>query len=187
MIIGVSGRNGSGKGALLEDLAGRGFTIFSLSDVLRNQLSEQGLAETRERMIATGNALRRERGPGALASVLTQELEKDIHYGIDSIRHPAEVDVLATTTSEFRLIWVEAPIELRFERIRHRARPGDPDTVAELARLENLERGGADTASQQLDAVRARADFVVANESGLDVLSASLDPILTSMGFEADA
>ena len=42
MIIGVSGLNGSGKGALLAELAMRGYEILSLSDVVRDQLAKEG-------------------------------------------------------------------------------------------------------------------------------------------------
>ena len=185
MIIGVSGRNGSGKGTLLEALAQNGFEILSLSDVLRHELADQGLSETRERMIELGTQLRRERGPGALAEVLGQKLRKGAHYGIDSIRHPAELDRLAATDPGFHLIWVEAPVELRFERMQRRGRSGDPETLQELKRLEEMERGGSDEATQQLDAVSERADFRIGNEGPVEALSEALKPLLESMGFSA--
>ena len=163
-------------------MAEYGFQVLSLSDVLRHELAEQGLSETRERMIELGTRLRRERGPGALAEVLGQKLDVDHRYGIDSIRHPAEVDVLASTDPGFRLIWVEAPIELRFERMQRRGRPGDPDTLAELRRLEELERGGGDQATQQLDAVCSRADFMIQNEGDVAGLGEALEPILKELG-----
>ena len=48
MIIGVSGRNGAGKGAVVEFLGERSFYVFSLSDVVRDELKRQGVEETRE-------------------------------------------------------------------------------------------------------------------------------------------
>jgi dephospho-CoA kinase len=178
MIIGVSGLYGSGKGALLAELGTRGYEILSLSDVVRDELAKDGLDETRERMIAAGNALRRAHGPGALAQTLVSKLNAEASYGIDSIRHPAEVEALAATSSDFRLIWVEAAAKMRLERIRGRGRPGDPTTLSELARLEGLERRGGDGTTQQLDAVRELADFVLTNEAGLEQLASALDMIL---------
>lgn len=58
MIIGVSGRNGAGKGAVVEFLAERSFYVFSLSDIVREELKSQGVEETRERMIEAGRGLR---------------------------------------------------------------------------------------------------------------------------------
>jgi len=178
MIIGVSGLNGSGKGALLAELRARGYEILSLSDVVRDQLTKEGLDETRERMIEAGNALRRAHGPGALAQTLVRRLNPESNYGIDSIRHPAEVEALAAMSSDFRLIWVEAAARIRLERIIDRGRPGDPTTLSELARLEGLERGGRDGSTQQLDAVRELADFVVTNEAGLGEIAVALDAVL---------
>ena len=178
MIIGVSGLNGSGKGALLAELATRGYEILSLSDVVRDQLAKEGLDETRERMIATGNALRRAHGPGALAHTLVSRLNAEASYGIDSIRHPAEVEALAAMSSDFRLIWVEAAAKIRLERMQSRGRPGDPTTLSELDRLEGLERGGPDGSTQQVDAIRDLADFVLTNEAGLEQLATALDAVL---------
>ena len=178
MIIGVSGLNGSGKGALLADLATRGYEILSLSDVVRDELAKKGLDETRERMIAAGNALRREHGPGALAQTLVSRLNAETSYGIDSIRHPAEVEALAAMSPDFRLIWVEASAKIRLERMQSRGRPGDPTTLSELDRLESLERGGSDASTQQLDAIRDLADFVLTNEAGLEQLATALDAVL---------
>jgi dephospho-CoA kinase len=65
MIIGLSGRNGAGKGEVLAFLQSRSFYAHSLSDVIRDELRRQGQTETRERMIETGNAIRAQRGRAA--------------------------------------------------------------------------------------------------------------------------
>ena len=77
MIIGLSGRNGVGKGEVLAFLESRSFYAHSLSDVIRDELSRQGQSETRERMIETGNAIRQARGPGGLATILAEHLLPD--------------------------------------------------------------------------------------------------------------
>lgn len=167
MIIGVSGPNGAGKGELVSYLAERSFYVHSLSDVIRDELARRGLSETRERMIEVGTELRATGGEGTLAELLAGKLLADRNYAIDSIRHPAEVDVLRARCNDFKLVWVDAPIEVRFERMRARGRPGDPETFARLEVLEARERGSEDVAAQQLDAVRERADFVVDNGGDL--------------------
>ena len=42
MIIGLSGRNGAGKGEVLAYLQSRSFYAHSLSDVIRDELRRQG-------------------------------------------------------------------------------------------------------------------------------------------------
>ncbi len=185
MILGVSGLNGSGKGEVVRFLEARSFYAFSLSDVIRDELRAQGLEESRERMIATGRELRAREGPGALAERLARRLVSDRNYVIDSVRHPAEVEVLRARTGRFRLLWVEASEATRLARIRARARPGDPEGLDELRRLERAELGSEDPAAQQLLAIRALADLRVENDASLAGLHSALQQILEqSLGFD---
>jgi len=174
MIIGVSGRNGAGKGELIKFLEARSFTALSLSDAIRDELARRGQSETRERTIEVGQEMRRISGPGALAQSLVRRLRPDRNYAIDSIRHPVEVEILRSCGQEFRLVWVDAKIETRFERMRLRDRSGDPVTLDELEVLEARERKSDDPNAQQLDAVEAMADHRIGNDGSLEDLHAAI-------------
>ena len=185
MILGVAGPNGAGKGEVVAYLRARSFSALSLSDVIREALRDQGVSETRERMIEAGRRLRAEHGPAVLAQRLCARLLPDRHYVIDSIRHPAEVDALRGATRRFRLLWVDAGPALRYARLRERARPGDPDTLERLLELEGRERGSDDEAAQQLDSVKALSDVRLRNDGSLAELHAQVQAVLAeSMGFE---
>jgi dephospho-CoA kinase len=108
MILGIAGPYASGKGEAVGFLGARSFVVHSLSDVIRSELAKQGVSETRERMIETGNALRAADGPGALAKRLLPLLPTGRNVVVDSIRHPAEVEVLRGASARFRLIWIDA-------------------------------------------------------------------------------
>ena len=184
MIIGVAGRNGAGKGELVQFLEARSFTAHSLSDVIRQELALRGLPETRERMIEVGQELRRRSGPGALAQKLVKQLRPDRNYAIDSIRHPVEVEILRHCGQVFHLVWVDAKLETRFARMRARGRSGDPQTVAELERLESLERGSDDPNAQQLDAVEAEADYRITNDDTLEAFQKQIELwVQSNLGF----
>jgi dCMP deaminase len=185
MILGIAGLYASGKGEAVGFLAARSFAALSLSDVIREELARRGESETRERMIALGNALRAGEGPGALAKRLLPRLARDRNHVIDSIRHPAEVEVLRGAAPRFRLIWIEAPESVRLARLRERARVGDPTSLEELRRLEGRELGSADPAAQQLLAVKALADDVIVNDGTLEALHEQLHRLLRSnLAFE---
>ena len=187
MIIGLSGRNGAGKGEVLAFLQSRSFYAHSLSDVIRDELRRRGQDETRERMIETGNAIRKERGPGGLAAILAEQLLPDRNYVNDSVRHPAEVEVLRTRTSRFQLWWVDADENIRLSRMRARGRGGDPQTIEQLRELEGRELGGADAdpAAQQLLAVQSLADATLRNDGPLAELHAQAQALLErSLFFE---
>ncbi len=179
MIFGISGPYASGKSEVASFLESRSFTSGSLSDVIRDVLKERGEAETRERMIETGNALRKSEGPGALAWRLLAGLRGDLNYVVDSIRHPAEVAALRSA-GRFVLLWVDAGEQRRLSRIRSRRRAGDPVSLEELRRLEKREMGGADPDAQQLEAVRALADVVLMNDGALEELHAKVQQVMQS-------
>ena len=74
MIIGLTGTNGSGKGAVADLLVAQGFSYASLSDAIRSWLTDQGIAESREALTLAGRQLRREGGAGILAQRLLTSL-----------------------------------------------------------------------------------------------------------------
>jgi dCMP deaminase len=178
MILGVAGLNGSGKGEVVRFLEERSFYPLSLSDVIRDELRGQGLEETRERMIETGRAMRAAGGEGALAERLVRQLAPDRNYVIDSVRHPAEVEVLRSRGGRFKLLWVEAPEATRLERIVARGRGGDPASLEELRALEGRELGSGDPAAQQLLAVRELADVDVPNDGSIEDLRRVVHEVL---------
>jgi len=67
---------------------------------------------------------------------------------------------------------------VRLERIGKRARSGDPHDLEELRRLEGRERAGTAPEHQQLDAVRALADFEVRNDGDLGRMHEALQRVL---------
>ena len=181
MLIGLSGPYAAGKGEVAAYLAARrAFTVVSLSDVLREALRRQGVAETRERMIEAGRRLRERYGAAVLAEILIERFEAGRDYAVDSIRHPAEVEALRAYPAPFSLLWVDAPRELRFARLRQRARAGDPESEAELRTSEDRERGGQGSGDQQLAAVAALADREIWNDGDLEQLGAQVRAALAA-------
>ena len=169
MILGLIGRNCSGKGEVARFLQSIGFSYFSLSDVLREELRSRKLEESRDNLIEIGNELRRKYGPPVLAERILERLDPDKNYVIDSIRNPLEVAAFKKR-SNFRLIKVIADEGLRFERMRSRNRPGDPDTLEEFRRHEAAELQSDDMTRQQLLATEALADDELDNNGSLEEL-----------------
>jgi dCMP deaminase len=163
MIIGISGPNGAGKTAVVEFLKERSFVAFSLSDVIREELAQRGVGETRERMIEMGREIRRAGGTDALARRVLERIREDRNYVVDSIRHPGEVEALRSSGRRFRLLWIDAEDSVRLERMRSRGREGDAASLAELKRLEAREARQEEAGGQDLGAVREMADEVVLN------------------------
>src|SRR5438094_8168028 len=92
MIIGLTGKNASGKGEVAKFLQTRGFHYFSLSDVLREELKRRHLTPTRDHLTRVGNELREKYGPSILAERIMKKLAESQNYVVDSFRNPAEVE-----------------------------------------------------------------------------------------------
>src|SRR5215475_12457165 len=166
MLIGLTGRNASGKGEVAKYLEQKSFYYCSLSDVIRDEIRRRGQTLTREHMIETGNELRQRFGPGVLAHRVLEKIEADKHYIVDSIRNPSEVEALRTTNN-FKLIRIVAPIELRFERLKKRGREGDPNSFEQFRELEQREMEG-DENSQNLVRVETMADAELVNDGSFE-------------------
>jgi dephospho-CoA kinase len=183
LVLGVTGPNAAGKGEVSDYLRTLGFVVHSLSDIVREESAARGLPPEREHLIRIGTLLREQQGPGVLAERLIPRLgAKDV---VDSIRNPAEVERLRKVPG-FVLIGVDAPAELRFARSRLRARPGDPQSLAEFTQRERQENS-ANPAGQQLRATFELADRVLLNDGDLDGLRLKVDEILRSFGASSRA
>jgi len=180
MIIGLTGENCAGKSTVAEYLMKKGFYYYSLSDVIREELKATGKAITREHLIEKGNALREEFGPGILGKKISQKLQNDKNYVIDSIRNPAEVEELRKL-GRFFLFYVTAPDKVRFERTKARRREEDPQTYTAFLEIEKLEMENAETTKQNLKATFAMAGKTIVNDGDLNGLYEALDLALAEI------
>jgi len=179
MLIGLTGRNAAGKGEVARYLQKKSFYYYSLSDAIRDEIRSRGEQPTRERLIIIGNELRQRHGAAVLAERILSKVEDDKHYVIDSIRNPSEVEAFREA-KHFKLIRVEAPPEVRFQRIVNRQRESDPKTYEEFVALENREAEGDDT-SQNLVKVELMADYPLINDGPVEKLYAQIDELLPKL------
>ncbi len=176
MIIGLTGRNASGKGTVAEYFQARGFHYQSLSDAIREHLRDQGLETTRDNMIAAGRSLRVQGGAGVLASRTLEHIAPGQDAIIDSIRNPAEVEVLRSRP-DFVLLEVRADRHVRYARLSERARAGDATSFDEFVRQEEAELHSGEVSAQQLNATAAMADVAVDNDDNVAALIRELDAL----------
>ena len=173
-IIGISGTHGAGKDTLAELRAKRENALHvTVSDILRQQLREDGIPLERKNLIELSSRWRRESGDYGILATKTIDRylgEKAIHnyngLSVVSLRHPEEVK----RVKEFggRILWVDADPELRYEGISNaqRDRPDDNKTFEKFIEEEAKELSppeGTSAASVNLGAVRPLADEVVIN------------------------
>ena len=180
MIIGLTSFLGAGKTSVCDYLVKKGFIFYSLSDVIRDEIKSRGLEITRERLQDVGNELRKKFGNAVLAKKILKKLEPGKTYVIDSIRNPAEIQELRKKKG-FTLVFVDAPIKLRFERMKARKREKDPMTFEDFKKSEQRELESPDSANQQLLKCRDMAEFIITNDSTFETLYKKIDELLEGL------
>jgi len=162
MLIGLTGRNASGKSTIVNWFSKKGLETSSCSDSIRAWLAEQNIEPTRDALIEGGRELRRKGGAGILAEMLLEILDgKDAV--VDSIRTPGEVEALRKR-DDFILIEVRANTETRWKRLQSRARTGEPLDKETFLKQERAEAEAKDDAGQALNATAELADLVILND-----------------------
>lgn len=170
-LVGLTGTNGAGKGEVAAYLTKKGYAYFSLSDVIRDELKQKGEDITRNSLIKMGNYLRQTYGADVLARRVMEKVEGKAV--IDSIRNPMEVRYLKQQKN-FVLLAVDAPVEVRFQRVQARGRVESAATLEEFIAKEREEMG-EDESGQQLQACIRMADIQVINDGSLESLHKKLE------------
>jgi dCMP deaminase len=163
MIIAIAGTNGAGKDEAAHFFAGKGFSHFSLSDELREFARARGEEPTREALQLLGNELRTVYGESYLTN---RVLERAAAVGaanivITSLRNLGELEPVKNTDG-FKLLFIDAPVELRYERAKSRGREGEGMSFEEFVELELREMHGGEGA-QNLEALKAAASIIIDN------------------------
>ena len=174
-LIGLTGTNGAGKGEAAAYFVAKGYAYHSLSDVIRDELRERGEPESRDALIRTGNELRERFGPDVLARRTMAKVGSGERAVIDSIRNTSEIAFLRRQEG-FVLLAVDAPVEVRFARVRARGRDESAADLEAFRRKEEEERAGGDL-GQQLEACLAAADRLIINAGTLTEFHRRLEEI----------
>jgi dCMP deaminase len=178
MIIGISGTNGAGKTTTSDYLKKKGFSYYSCSDIIRDILDKNGQEKTRDNMRILGNKIREEYGTSELAKRLSEKIKanNDEYVIVDSLRHTDEINVFRSFPN-FILLFLESPLEIRYERIRERKREDDFISF-EKFKIDEKKEMGITGSNQQLGLCKKVADIIVLNEGIVENLYKQIDKII---------
>ena len=185
-VIGTVGLPGSGKGEAANVARERGIPVVTMGDVVRQETADRGLDPSKDHG-TVAQALREENGPAAIAErslpMLEDRLENHEGVLVDGIRSGVEVDVFEERFGDdFTLLSIEAPFELRRERLTDRGRDaGETDGGEGLEARDERERGFG------MDDAMARADVVIENTDSLEAYRARIETVLDSAASGSEA
>ncbi|HCJ65775.1 MAG TPA: hypothetical protein DHV62_00220 [Elusimicrobia bacterium] len=194
-LIGLIGPNASGKGEVAEYLKKKGYQVYSLSDILREEAKKVGLDQSRGTLINFGYQLRKRYGEGILVKRLLKQIPNS-KFVIDSIRNPGEIEELRKLSTSPRcavagstihyppaticILGIDAPEKLRYQRLLKRKRLGDIKNFSEFVQAEKRENSNKKYA-QQIGKCMQLADKIIINNSSLKQLYQKIDTFLKEL------
>jgi dephospho-CoA kinase len=154
-LIAFVGMPASGKSEASAIAKKLGIPVVNMGDVVREETAKRGLLPTDENIGGTGTALRREEGMEGIAKRCIPKIRsiRSKVVVIDGIRNINEIEYYKKEFgNDFKLIAINTPFDIRFERVRKRARSDDMKSMEELKRRDEREKGwGLDRAIEKAD------------------------------------
>ena len=140
LIVCLTGMPGSGKSTIVSVLKSKGIETLNLGDGVRAEAKRRNLEPSGENLGKIMLQLREKNGPGAIANLLTDQIQnsKSNIIIVDGVRSTAEIDVLKNVGS-VKLLSIEATADTRFKFLKARGRSDDPETKEKFAERDNRE------------------------------------------------
>ncbi len=179
-VIGLTGTMGSGK-EVVKDFIKQKYNCYyvTLSDIIKTEMEKKKGAIDRTTLQDMGNEMRKKYGNHILAMLAVEYLGRDKQAIIvDGIRHTAEIDYLKKKFGDgFKLVAVDAPQEMRFQRISQRGRE-DPNAWEEFVKADERDQGigEAEYGLHVKDCID-RADALIVNDGSLEDLQKKVDEV----------
>jgi len=178
-VVGTVGLPGSGKGELAAVAREAGIPVVTMGDVIREACRDRGRDPSTDHG-EVAKALREENGPAAIAErslplVRDAVTETDTDtVVVDGLRSMVEVEAFREAFGDqFRIVSIEAPFDLRAERLAERGRDSsDSDLEALRARDERELSFGM---GEVMDAADVRID----NTDSLEAFRTSVRELLS--------
>ncbi|MFC6722135.1 AAA family ATPase [Halobacteriaceae archaeon SHR40] len=176
-VFGFVGLPGSGKSEAAAVAERLDIPVVTMGDVIRAECRDRGLDPATDHG-QVAQALREENGPAAIADrslpIIEAELEDAETVVVDGIRSDVEVDRFEDAFGEqFTLVCVEAPFDVRAQRLDARGRDASADDGGETL---------ADRDQRELDfgmgEAMEQADLTVENTDSLAQFHDTIESIL---------
>jgi dephospho-CoA kinase len=182
LIIGLTGQAGCGKGTAVGILKKEyGADYFRFSAILLDIATRLNIEKSRENFIKLSICLRKEFGEDVLSYAIehdTMNSPKDIVV-IDGIRRLEDI-VALEPLDQFKLIAIDVPAKIRFERLKKR---GEKSGEADMAWEQFLAEENAET-ERTIPGVMARASKTISNTGTPEDLAQQVHEMMSALGFQ---
>lgn len=177
LILGLAGEIASGKTTVANYLKEeQEIGYYRFSDPLRDTLDRMHIEPTRENMQLLSTVMRKHFGEDLLAKIVFRDVENDEHevIAVDGVRRLEDIKYL-TELPDFKLVYIDADLKARYERIVGRGENPDDNTKT----FEDFKKDNLQEAELEIRELKAHADIVLDNNGDTDALYAQIDALLT--------
>lgn len=186
IVLGFTGTFAAGKDTAIAIIAakfGAKAMQISTSDICREETAKHGLPITRDNIFKVANETRFKYGAGVFGRLAAERIKKHVLstgiFLVSGIRNPGEVEELAKAFGkDFHLIAVDAPLEVRYQRVKERSREGEGVLSFEDFKKSQEKEMNGEAHSQNIASVMKMADFTVQNNSDLRKFEEKIEGIL---------
>lgn len=174
-IIAFVGMPASGKSEASIVARRLGIPVVNMGDIVREETARRGLPPTDENIGGIGTMLRMEEGKDVIAKRCVPRIHlMNSHIMlVDGTRNLEEINYFKKQFgNDFKLIAINAPFNLRFERIKKRGRSDDTGDIEELKKRDEREmRWGLEKAIE-------KADITIENTSSIEKFHKEIEKLL---------
>lgn len=171
--IAIIGAIGSGKSAAADFFVKKGFKSITIGNILRGIAKAKKINPSRKNLRKLQEELRKKYGEEFLVKKAISEVEKKgKNIVLDGLRTPQ--DVLTAKKNNFIIINIIAPLEIRYKRVKSRARKDEKKITMGEFKKKELE----EIKLFNLDKTFSLADYIVNNSGSLEELHKNLNLIL---------
>lgn len=175
-VIGITGHQVAGKDTIADYLSSKGFTKYTMGDILREEMTSLGLPLDRDSMNRYSTEIKLKYGNDYLAHRILKKINGN--STIPGIRSTLEVETLRRELKDnFILLSVHAPIEKRYEWAQDRKREGDQISFEKFKEQQERE-SNAVSGVHEIDKVIDMADVTIENDGSKEDLYRKVDNLI---------
>ncbi len=182
LVLGLSGSFSAGKGTFIE-IVNTNFNAcgVSTSDAVRSEAATRGIEKTRQNLRKLVNEMVAEKGGAVLVEFALKSIKPCDVLVVDGLRRKEEIFYLKDKfKNNFHLVWLDAPIEKRYERILARKRESEEFLSFEQFKADEAKEFDGSN-SQNLNECKSLAEIFVENDSSREIFEEKIVSLVKNL------
>jgi len=181
LALGITGPPASGKDRAAIYLSERyGFQHVSTGDLLRQEARRRNLDEERHTLQALGHSIRQEHGYDPLFREALNSMQIDTVF--TGIRTIDAAETLVASDHQSSLIYIDAPLTVRYERSVKRQRGGETlGSFATFQAMDEIEHNGTIEKNMSLNTLKEMAHFAIFNCGDIELFYRDIKNVIMNV------